>query len=106
MLPVPHWVCQRDYNPNAAYLLFLIPNIRWFAFSGAFLQFGFSAGFYSCGLTFYYLLTIRFGMTNAFMKKRVEPAIHIISVGFPFVTAVLGVALDTFHELDLGTGCW
>lgn len=72
---------------------------------GFFLQFGFSVAFYNGMLSFYYLFTIRL----AFTQKRVErwePFMHGISILYPLLTAVVGLALGAYHELDLGTGCW
>lgn len=72
---------------------------------GFFLQFGFSVAFYNGMLSFYYLFTIRLGFTQK-RVERWEPFMHGISILYPLLTAVVGLALGAYHELDLGSGCW
>jgi hypothetical protein len=73
---------------------------------GFFLQFGFSALLYSCGLSFYYLCTIRFGYSEDRVKRHVEPWVHAVSIGYPLTTATVVGAMGAYHELHVGLGCW
>ena len=60
-----------------------------------------------CGmLSWMYLLTIRYGVVEAKLSKRYEPWMHLISVGFPLVGAILGVAMGLFQEVVIGAFCW
>lgn len=65
------------------------------------------AGFmYSGMLSLYFLLTIRFGMSNQTFAKYVEPAAHMSAAAGPSVTAMLGLYWDVYGEVRLGPGCW
>jgi hypothetical protein len=73
---------------------------------GFFNQFSFSAFFYSGMLSFYFLLTVRFGIKEATFAKRIEPWLHVVSLGYPLLTATIGAVLGFYHENELGQGCW
>ncbi|CAB9506474.1 expressed unknown protein [Seminavis robusta] len=64
-----------------------------------------SIGYNSC-LSIYFLLTVKMGMSNAMVAKRYEPLMHIVCVGYPLVTAIVGAAMGMFHEVELSHGCW
>ena len=66
-----------------------------------------TAGFmYSGMLTLYFVLTIRFGVTERTFSKYWEPAIHMMAVGGPLITGIIGLALNVYDEVRLGPGCW
>lgn len=69
-------------------------------------QFAFSGFLYYGMLSYYYVLTIRWGVRDAKFSKYVEPWMHVISVGYPLITASVGAAMGFFHENELGIGCW
>ena len=74
--------------------------------SGAMMQIGFASFWYYAVLSFYFLFTIRFGMTTATLVKYCEPLMHLFAVGFPLGTGVAGLILDVYDEADLIRGCW
>ena len=54
---------------------------------GFFTQFSFAAIFYNCILSFYYLLTVRFGVKRQEFSKRYEPYFHTFTLFFFTATA-------------------
>ena len=69
-------------------------------------QFAFSAIWYNGMLSFYYLLTVRFGVKTQTFARRFEPIIHIVCVGYNFVTALVGLILGFYSESELAQQCW
>lgn len=69
-------------------------------------QISFSAFFYNAALSFYYVLTIRGGMSEEKFSKRVEPWLHLFCNGYPTVTAIAGAVVGVYGENELGPGCW
>ena len=81
-------------------------NDRTCTMLGFFQQLSISGFLYNAFLSFYFVLTVRFGITNTTLSKCFEPIMHIISIGFPLITASIGAAMGIFHELELGQTCW
>lgn len=73
---------------------------------GFFNQFSYSAIFYNAMLSFYFLLTARFGLKNSYIAKCIEPIMHFISLGFPLVTAFVGSILGVYDEPSTGVSCF
>lgn len=40
-------------------------------------------------------------MTNKQVEKRIEPAMHLFAIGFPFVTAIVGLIMDVYAEPEV-----
>lgn len=59
---------------------------------------------YFCGLTTYFLLAIKIGMTDEEMVKRFEPCVHGISTAYGLVASI-GVALHSGFYTS-GSICW
>jgi hypothetical protein len=70
---------------------------------GFFTQFGSGTVLYNACLALYYLLVIRYGWKNEFIAKRVEPWMHLLAIGFPLMTGVVGLALELFNPV--GNSC-
>lgn len=75
-------------------------------FLGFMTQFGFSSVLYNGFLSFYYLLTVRYGVKRHVFAKRYEPWFHGIAILFPLITAVVGASMGFYSEVQLGVGCW
>jgi hypothetical protein len=75
-------------------------------FLGFLTQFSFSAIVYNMMLSFYYLLTVRFGVKRAQFAKRYEFWMHAVTLLFFLVTASAGLVFGMYSEFDLGYGCW
>lgn len=73
---------------------------------GFFNQLSYSGTLYNAMLSFYFLLTARFGVSNKTIANRVEPSIHTFSVGYPLLTAFVGLFLGVYGEPEAGLGCW
>ena len=77
-------------------------------FLGFFTQFSLSTMLFNGMLSFYFLLTGRYGWKNHEIAHRwyMEPMMHIISIGYPLATAIVGSVLGVYNELEMGLGCW
>ena len=73
---------------------------------GFFFQFSYPSSQYFAVLSFYYILTIRFGMKDQTFAKYVEPIFHIVVLGFSSITAIIGASKGWYGEVSLGAGCW
>lgn len=74
--------------------------------SGALIQFSFSNFLYNAMLSFYFLATVRFGVKHTVIAKRFEPIMHLVSLGFPLVTSIVGAIMGMYRETATGFGCW
>ncbi|CAJ1930971.1 unnamed protein product [Cylindrotheca closterium] len=54
----------------------------------------------------YFLLTARYGLSNSCIARRIEPWMHIISIGYPLVFAIAEALLNGYGEVIMGIGCW
>ena len=75
-------------------------------FVGFLYQLGFSAVWYNGLLSFYYLLTVKFGIKRQNFSKYFEVWFHATTLVYFTTTATLGAALGFFSELELSQGCW
>ncbi|CAB9530251.1 expressed unknown protein [Seminavis robusta] len=73
---------------------------------GFFQQLSLANIWYNGFLSFFFLFTIRYQMSEERMSKRYEPVFHIIAIGHPLVTAIMGAAIGAYGELKLGHNCW
>lgn len=76
------------------------------SFLGFLTQVAFSGIWYNGMLSYYYLLTVRFGVKTATFASRFEPGVHILCLGYNFGTAIVGYAMGFYSEMELGQGCW
>lgn len=75
-------------------------------FGGFITQLAFTSLWYNGMLSFFYLATIRFGVTTTTFARRFEPWIHVTCVGFNLITATVGLVFGFYDETLLGQGCW
>jgi hypothetical protein len=73
---------------------------------GFFSQFSFSGILYNGMLSYYYLLTVRFAYQDRQMARCGEPFMHVLSIGFPTVTALIGAILGVYSDGEIGLQCW
>jgi hypothetical protein len=73
---------------------------------GFFSQFTFAGILYNGMLSYYYLLTVRYGYKDPQMSKCAEPVMHIVSIAYPVITGLIGVIFGFYSELELGIQCW
>lgn len=65
---------------------------------GFFNQFSHSTILYGAALSFYFLLSVRFGYTDEWIAFRFETPLHVLCLGYPLVTAFAGLFLDSYGE--------
>jgi len=75
-------------------------------FLGFMFQLSISMVLYYGSLSFYFLAVVRYDVTDQQFARRFEPWIHCITIGFPLITASVGVGLGVYAEHDLGPVCW
>ena len=73
---------------------------------GFFQQFTFCSVWYNGMLSFYFLLTVKFGVKEDRMSRRYEPWMHILSIGYPLITALIGAGFGMYNENQIGHACW
>jgi hypothetical protein len=69
-------------------------------------QVGFASYFYNGALSTWYMMTVRYGYSQKDFARTVEPFLHILAGGYPLVTALAGLFMGVYHELDVDLGCW
>lgn len=106
------FLCSLTY-PLQSFLLpsdssqrvYAVGNDATCSFLGFAQQSFFASIFYNSMLSCYFLLTVRVGLSNEVVGRKYEPWMHALSIGYPVLTAIIGVSLTMFHELELGHGC-
>ena len=73
---------------------------------GFFQQLAFSAIWYNGMLSFMFLLTIKYSVGEQDLVRKFEPWMHVLSIGFPLISATIGAALGMYAELVVGHFCW
>lgn len=72
---------------------------------GLLFQLSFSAVWYNCLLSFYYLLTVRFQVKREEFQRKYEKWMHLSVIFFVF-TAIIGYIGDWYTEMELMMTCW
>lgn len=67
---------------------------------GAMQQFSFSAVFYNGVLAFYYFMTVRKGVKRLVFARRYEPYLHFFTIFFFSATALSGVIVGFYNEME------
>ncbi|CAJ1945777.1 unnamed protein product [Cylindrotheca closterium] len=62
--------------------------------------------FYQSMLSCYFVLTARFGVSNDYIAKKIEPWMHLVSIGYPLATAIITLSLGAYDESSTMLGCW
>ncbi|CAJ1947169.1 unnamed protein product [Cylindrotheca closterium] len=73
---------------------------------GAIGQFSWSTHLYTASLSYYFLLTVRYGMRDEVFARKLEPWIHAAIMMWSFSTASSGVVIDAYHESETSPNCW
>ena len=69
---------------------------------GFFLQMGLTGAFYNGALSLYFLMTLRYGLSNAEIAKRYELWCHLVVIVWPLVTGLILEGLQLFTITGLG----
>lgn len=76
------------------------------SFLGWMTQLGLSAVWYNGLLSFYYLFTVRCGMSRHVFAQKYETYFHLLTWIFFLTTASLGSAFHWYSEFQINQGCW
>jgi hypothetical protein len=101
-VPLQSFLVPKDSSRR----IWAIGNDQTCAAAGFLFQASYPSSLYFCALSFYYILTIRFGMKDEAFARKIEPLFHVVILGFPTITAMIGVANDMYGEVNVGAGCW
>mmetsp|Transcript_42983 Transcript_42983/g.62993 ORF Transcript_42983/g.62993 Transcript_42983/m.62993 type:complete len:359 (-) Transcript_42983:463-1539(-) len=71
---------------------------------GFLIQLGVAVPYYNASLCMFFLLTIRFNMTQKKFALKLEPFFHAVSLLWPLLTAIASVFLGLYHKK--GIICW
>lgn len=72
--------------------------------SGFVMQFGVSVPLYSGCLAIYYLMVIRYRIHERQIKRYYEPIMHLVSVGYPLVSAIIPLLHDMYNPMGSQAG--
>ncbi|CAJ1947339.1 unnamed protein product [Cylindrotheca closterium] len=73
---------------------------------GTWFQLALMGQWYCAALSFYFVSTIRHGVTEAAFAGKHERWIHAIIITFHVVTAVAGAIWDLYFQRQINPGCW
>lgn len=77
------------------------------AFTGFVYTFSLVSGMlYNVSLSFYFLLTARFGWRDKDIAKRCELWWHLLVIFYPFVCGTTFLIMGVYAEQVIGGGCW
>jgi hypothetical protein len=94
------------FNPAYTPALADTPGSRFTCtLQGFFVQWGFGSFAYGAWLSVYYVLTIRYNISEAILVRYVEPVMHFSVFMFYFGTAVIASALGYMNPTNLAV-CW
>lgn len=69
-------------------------------------QLFFSNVWYNGMLSIYFLVTVKFGVRESVVARKLEPWMHVASLGYPLITASIGAGMGIYDEFNVGMGCW
>jgi hypothetical protein len=69
-------------------------------------QFALSSSWYNGALSTYFMMTVKFGISQTDFARKFEAWLHILSIFYPLITAIVGAILGVYHEIKVGIGCW
>eukprot|EP00980_Cylindrotheca_fusiformis_P011757 scaffold2799_cov117-Cylindrotheca_fusiformis.AAC.4 len=93
-------------RPNDSHRIWSFGNDTTCSIIGFLTQATHSSACYNVMLSFYFLLTARFGLKNDYIATWIEPLMHFISIGYFLGTASVGAALGVYADTSVGPGCW
>ncbi|CAB9514459.1 expressed unknown protein [Seminavis robusta] len=69
-------------------------------------QLTFVSAWYNGMLSIFFVMTVRWGVPDRIFAQHYEPVMHVISIGFPLITAIVGAVMGWYREISVGMGCW
>jgi hypothetical protein len=87
-------------------------NVSTCQIQGFFMQMGVTGSFYNGALSLYFLLTLRYGLSNADIAKKYELWCHLVAILWPLVTGLVSASMQWYRVNAIGcflgpgpTGC-
>lgn len=71
---------------------------------GFFLQLGMTSPYYNFSLALYYMLVVKYNVSEETLRRKFEPFVHVLCVLFGLGPAIAGVSLDLYNAANLW--CW
>lgn len=71
---------------------------------GFILQMGQGIPIYNASLCIYFLMVIKYNISDDKIAKRIEPIMHITAITFPFLTGLWAASIGIFNST--GLSCW
>lgn len=87
------WPIPREENVYAA-----SGNQATCIVQGFFSQFSLATAMYNASLSLFYVMKIRYMWTTRRIERRLEPALHIVSLSIGIGTAIAGVVLKLYNN--------
>ncbi|KAL3929983.1 MAG: hypothetical protein SGBAC_011967 [Bacillariaceae sp.] len=102
------YVLQPFFGPRDSPFAYVmtIGNDATCTMIGAWNQMTYMAHWYAAALSFYFVSTVRYGVSETTFAKNYERWIHSIIITFHVVTAVFGVVGDVYFQRQINPGCW
>jgi len=102
---VSTWAIPKE-DMEEAFVVFNIGNQATCDAQGFIIHFGSIGGaLYNMSISVYFYLCIREGSRNVQMVEKVEPILHLISIGYPLGIAIFALMGDYFNAI-LSIGCY
>jgi len=79
-------------------------NTQTCEMQGFLLQLGIAVPLYNASLCFYFLLRLRYNVSEKTIAQKIEPFMHIMNVGFAMGSSVASLLMGLFNRK--GTLCW
>ena len=101
-----HGQSQRMISVGASSTIYNVGTVQTCTAQGFFVHMSMGTLMYNCCMSLYYLLIIRYNWSNERFAKRVEPFMHVFSIGFPLVTGIFLLATNSFNPAGKRSRCF
>jgi hypothetical protein len=91
------WPIPKDDFGWSLLTIYNVGTVQTCTAQGFFVHMSMGSLMYNCCMSLYYLLIIRYNWTNERFARRVEPFMHIFSIGFPLVTGIFLLVKKSFN---------
>lgn len=67
---------------------------------------GYTGPYYNAAISFYYVLSIKYGIRDERIQKVYEPIFHGVSILYALGFALAGLGLEVYNPTPVAFGCW
>ena len=93
--------------PRGTDVLFALGTTATCSIQGFFTQFVITGVIYAASLSTYFMLKIRYNISDAVISRRYEPFFHLLPIVFSIGTGIMGLSLKIFNPMVVHVlGCW